>query len=153
MKHMHDIDFTYTIPLDANRYEDGIELRYRFGIENDINAAVIASKLDICPCSVLEMMIALSLRIEDNIMIDLDEGSKSERWFWDMVENLGLLDMTNMYYDPEKVNRIIISLLDRTYSRDGKGGLFTVPNYRYDMRRTEIWYQMMWHLDNIINDN
>ena len=150
---MHDIDFTYTISLDANRYEDGIELRYRFGIENDIDAAVIASKLDICPCSVLEMMIALSLRIEDNIMIDLDEGSKSERWFWDMVENLGLLDMTNMYYDPEKVNRIIISLLDRTYSRDGKGGLFTVPNYRYDMRRTEIWYQMMWHLDNIINDN
>ena len=28
---LHDTDFTYTIALDGNRYDDGIDLRYRFG--------------------------------------------------------------------------------------------------------------------------
>ena len=31
------IQFTYTIPMDGNRYEDGIDLRYKFAYENDIS--------------------------------------------------------------------------------------------------------------------
>ena len=151
LKHLHDTEFTYIIPLDGNRFEDGIELRYRFGLCNDIEPAVIASELDTKPCSVLEMLIALAMRIEENIMIDLDDGSRCERWFWSMIRNLGLDDMTNIRYDSQKVNEIIFAFLERRYARDGRGGLFTVPNYRHDMRQTEIWYQMMWYLDNIIN--
>ena len=30
---LHDTEFAYTIPMDGNRAEDGIELRYRFGRE------------------------------------------------------------------------------------------------------------------------
>ena len=32
---LHDTDFTFTIALDSNRYDDGIDLRYRFGNEQD----------------------------------------------------------------------------------------------------------------------
>ena len=28
---LYDTEFTYTIPMDGNRAEDGIDLRYRFG--------------------------------------------------------------------------------------------------------------------------
>ena len=48
---LHDTEFAYTIPMDGNRAEDGIELRYRFGREQGYRDAVIANCLDIRPCS------------------------------------------------------------------------------------------------------
>ena len=62
LTHLHEVEFTYTLPMDGNRAEDGIDLRYRFGYENDYSEPMIASGLDDRPCSVLEMMIALSMR-------------------------------------------------------------------------------------------
>lgn len=56
---LHDTDFTFTIALDSNRYDDGIDLRYRFGNEQGYRDSMIASYLDNRPCSVLEMIIAL----------------------------------------------------------------------------------------------
>ena len=58
---LHDTEFAYTIPMDGNRAEDGINLRYRFGHEQHYSDAMVASFLDDRPCSVLEMMIALSI--------------------------------------------------------------------------------------------
>lgn len=52
---LHDTEFTYTIPMDGNRAEDGIDLRYRFGRENAYPDAIVASLLDVVPCSILEM--------------------------------------------------------------------------------------------------
>ncbi len=43
---LHDTEFAYTIPMDGNRAEDGIELRYRFGREQGYRDAVIANCLD-----------------------------------------------------------------------------------------------------------
>jgi hypothetical protein len=40
--------------------------------------------------------------------------------------------------------------MDRDYSPNGYGGLFTVESPRQDMRNTEIWYQCMWHLEELI---
>ena len=34
LNHLHRIDFKYSHPMDCNRAEDGIDLRYRFGYEN-----------------------------------------------------------------------------------------------------------------------
>ena len=56
---LHNMDFTYQLTMDSNRFEDGIELRYRFGYENGYDCSVIANYLDDSPCSVLEMLIAL----------------------------------------------------------------------------------------------
>ncbi len=71
---LHDTEFAYTIPMDGNRAEDGIDLRYRFGREQGYRDAVIANCLDIRPCSILEMMIALAIRCEEHIMEDPDIG-------------------------------------------------------------------------------
>ena len=87
---LHDTEFTYTIPMDGNRAEDGIELRYRFGREQGYRDAVIANCLDIRPCSILEMMIALAIRCEEHIMEDPDIGNRTGQWFWSMLVSLGL---------------------------------------------------------------
>lgn len=91
--------FTYTIALDGNRYDDGIDLRYRFGNEQGYRDNMIASYLDNRPCSVLEMIIALAIRLEEHIMDDPDIGNRTGQWFWDMIVSLGLGSMDDSKFD------------------------------------------------------
>lgn len=147
---LHCTEFTYTIGMDGNRAEDGIDLRYRFGYEYRIDNSKIAAFLDDCPCSVLEMLIALSLRCEEHIMDNPESDSGIGQWFWEMIKNLGLYSMNDSHFDTEYVNEVTICFLDRKYKRNGEGGLFTVKKHRNDMRTTDIWYQMMWYLDEVL---
>ena len=101
------------------------------------------------PCSVLEMIIALAIRLEEHIMDDPDIGNRTGQWFWDMIVSLGLGSMDDSKFDKAHAIDVIRRFLDRDYGRDGKGGLFTIEHCRYDMRDIEIWYQANWYLDNI----
>lgn len=152
LRHLHEIEFVYIIGQDGNRYEDGVDLRYRFGYERNLEGAVIVTYLDDKPCSVLEMLIALSLRCEEHIMDNPDIGNRTGQWFWDMIVNLGLEFMTDSKFDIDYVDNIIDRFLNRKYNYDGEGGLVKIPNCRHDMRSTEIWYQMMWYLDEVLKN-
>lgn len=148
LSYLHNTEFIYAMPMDANRYEDGISLRYRFGYENHIEDPVIASCLDNNPCSIFEMMVALSFRCEEHIMYNPSMGLQSGRWFWKMIDNLTLSGMNDSNFDIEYVNGVIWRFLDRKYDPDGKGGLIYIPGTEYDLRSMEIWYQMMRFLSN-----
>lgn len=147
---LHNIEFRYSIPMDANREEDGIDLRYRFITEVGIprNYQEVYGYLD-GPCSVLEMMIALAIRCEESIMDDPDIGDRTSEWFWLMMKNLGLDYMSDRKFDRDVAEEKISIFLDRRYKRNGEGGLFVV-NGRRDLRKVEIWYQMCWYLDTIM---
>ena len=147
---LHNIEFRYSIPMDANREEDGIDLRYRFITEVGIpkNYQEVYGYLD-GPCSVLEMMIALAIRCEESIMDDPDIGDRTSEWFWLMMKNLGLDYMSDRKFDRNVAEEKISIFLDRRYKRNGEGGLFVV-NGRRDLRKVEIWYQMCWYLDTIM---
>ena len=147
---LHNIEFRYSIPMDANREEDGIDLRYRFITEVGIpkNYQEVYGYLD-GPCSVLEMMIALAIRCEESIMDDPDIGDRTSEWFWLMMKNLGLDYMSDRKFDRDIAEEKISIFLDRRYKRNGEGGLFVV-NGRRDLRKVEIWYQMCWYLDTIM---
>ncbi len=150
LRYLHDTDFTYIIPMDGNRAEDGVDLRYRFGYENGYKGAVISRYLDDRPCSVLEMMVALCIRCEEHIMDDPDIGDRTGRWFWGMVRSLCLEEMDDRSFDEGYVHERVSWFLKRRYRKDGKGGLFTVKDAGRDMRSVEIWYQMCWYLDEIL---
>lgn len=144
-KCLHDTEFVWIIPIDSNRAEDGIGLRGRFAHENNI---AHYDKLD-GPCSILEMMVALSIRCED-IMDDTKYGDRTGQWFWRMINSLGLSGMYDGHFDIDYVEDILDRFLDHEYEPDGHGGLFTVKYYDKDMRYVEIWTQMLWFLDDII---
>ena len=93
--HLYDTPFDYSIAMDGNRAEDGVDLRYRFGYEHNIEGSAIASCLDDKECSVLEMMVALSIRCEEHIMDNPDIGDRTGKWFLNMIENLGLKKMSD----------------------------------------------------------
>lgn len=147
LSHLHAITFTYSIPRDINRAEDGIDLRYRFALEHEY------SDTPRClngPCSVLEMMVALSIRCEETIMDDPNIGNRTTQWFWSMVTNLGLGSMTDDRFDIQYVDDVIDRFLKREYEPDGKGGLFRIKRCTYDLRNIEIWRQLCWYLNTIM---
>lgn len=150
LKYLYDKEFTYLIDLDGNRAEDGIDLRYRFGCELGYREPVITNYLDDRPCSVLEMLVALSIRCEEHIMDDPEVGDRTSQWFWNMIENLELETMTDTRFDTNYVEEVINRFLNREYGRNGEGGLVTVRHPRADLRTTDIWYQMMWYLDEVL---
>lgn len=147
---LHSVQFEYSIDMDSNRYYDGEALRYRFGRLKDYPDSAIASYLDIKPCSVLEMMIALSIRCEEHIMEDSEIGDRTGQWFWNMIISLGLGGMTDSKFNERVFTVIIRRFLDRDYEPNGKGGLFTIKDTKQDMRNVEIWYQMCFYLDSIM---
>ena len=148
LSYLHNIDFTYTIEMDGNRADDGIDLRYRFAREKRYDHRIIASCLDVYPCSVLEMMIALAIRGED-IMYDPEFGDRTAHWFWVMMTNLGLDIMDDEHFNERRVKNNIDIFLSRTYTRYGEGALFTIPDCKHDLRRADIWYQMNWYFNTI----
>lgn len=149
LMHLHEITFRYSIPRDQNRAEDGINLRYKFAMLHDcLSIDLILDILD-GPCSVLEMMVALAINCEEDIMDDPNVGNRTGQWFWGMIVSLGLGGMTNTNYDSDYVEDVVAIFLDREYEPDGRGGLFTIQNCDRDLTTVEIWYQMCWYLDSI----
>lgn len=150
LKYLDVVEFTYTIDMDGNREADGIDLRYRFGFENDIPEAEITHELDSDTCSVLEMLVALASRIE-NIMEDSEMGDQTPYWFWSMICSLKLDDEDDRYFNEESARNKINNFLDRNYKPNGEGGLFTLKR-RGDIRGVEIWIQAMWYLDEVMSE-
>lgn len=146
---LHTIEFKYTISRDKNRANDGIDLRYRFSVSNGYTDIDIYKVIDM-PCSVLEMIIALSIRCEENIMDNPVMGDRTKQWFWGMINSLGLGSMYDANFDRVFVSETIERFLNRDYSPDGKGGLFTIKRCKHDLRKVEIWTQLCWYLDSII---
>lgn len=151
LMYLNNVTFYPVLDMDENRVQDGEDLRYRFGYENRHIDPGIGTLLDCRPCSVLEMMVALALRIEESIMADPQMGNRIPHWFFEMLRSLGLDDMTDEMFDRRRVTNIIRNFLERKYAADGKGGLFTIPDSVRDMRNAEIWYQANWYLDSILH--
>lgn len=143
---LHNTEFRYSIKLDSNRYNDGVNLRYKYSC--DIHDRHVTDYLN-DPCSVLEMMIALAIKCERDITGDTHYGDRSSQWFWNMIVSLGLGGMYDDVFNKRKANDILTRFLDREYEPNGKGGLFTIRNCDVDVRDIEIWHQMCWYLDSI----
>lgn len=148
LSQLHDTDFRWAIPKDKNRAGDGTELRRRYSMEMGFDPDYFDDYLD-GPCSIFEMMVALAIRCEETIMDDPSKGDRTSQWFWEMLTSLGLGSMDNSRYDPEYVDDVTERFLSRDYEPNGRGGLFTIRNCKFDLRETEIWIQLLWYLDTI----
>lgn len=139
---LHNTTFRYSIPKDENRADDGLNLRFRFMDDADLYLTE--------PCSVLEMMVALTIRCEESIMDDPKIGDRTRQWFWGMIRSLELNEMTDSKFDRKYVDYVLDRFMEREYAPDGRGGLFTIRNCDRDLRDVEIWYQLCWYLDSIV---
>ena len=142
LKALYKKEFYWTNDMDENRSDEGKELRELFsddagfcGIPDEING----------PCTVLEMMIGLARRWNDEVSLNENEDNSSE-YFWVMIKNLGLEGCTDDCFDPEMVRERLDILLDRDYKDDGKGSLFPLTKSKESQKDIEIWYQLQNYL-------
>lgn len=150
LMYLHDTEFVYEVPRDRNRAADGEALRYRFALmqpHEDLQGFVMDC-LD-APCSVLELMIGLALRCEEQVMDNPKYGDRSAQWFWNMIVNMGLGGMTDAKFNKAAVEIAVNTMMYRAYDQDGRGGLFTVEDAERDMRGVELWVQMLWYTNTI----
>lgn len=72
LMYLHNRTYVWACEMDQCRAEDGVNLRYRFARECDIPYGKIDAEFHGVPCSMLEMMVALAVRIEEHIMEDTE---------------------------------------------------------------------------------
>lgn len=165
LERLHSVEFRYSIANDDNRAIDGIALRDKYAYDMQIEDYTALSG----PCSFLEMLIALALRCENDIMGLTDSEDRTPLWFWSMITNCGLINYDNSEYDERAVEVIFDRILDRKYTKNGTGGLFRTRNLKAitdfglepDFRKIELWYQLSFWLqenfyfldDDSINEN
>ena len=153
IRYLHGVEFTYSVPFDENRYEDGLSLRSRFAYELGYSNDHITNTMGDDPCSVLEMMIALALRCEEHIMDDIEYGDRTSQWFWTMIDNAGFGSLTDLNFNSREAEHIINRVLNRKYGPCGEGGFFYIKNNcNVDLREVELWYQLNWYLDSYFEE-
>lgn len=153
VEQFHNTEFVQFVPNDDNRLADGLDLRNSFvdhigGVSDDDLRRLWDS-----PCSFLEMLIALAIRIAYQVeLVDEFDGGVGE-WFWTMVRNLdldGYNDEAYMSSHPGSyIETVLTTVIHRRYESNGNGGLFPLRNPLDDQRDVELWYQMsIWLMEN-----
>ena len=142
---LHDIEYRYYIEYDENRAADGEELRWRYVCDGGDRAILKWNE----PCTVLEMLIGLAYQME-GIMENPDVDYGVGYWFWMMIFNLNLDQMSDSRFNRCDVYEKVSIFMDREYAPDGDGNIIYIQDCREDLRNVEIWCQMCWYLDSIL---
>ena len=149
LRYLYSVDYFYTNNMDSSREEDGLGLRHNFACERGISFLACDDFMEGKNCSVLEMLIALSIRAAEKVFNDpKDPEPLTGRFFWDMIRTIGL-DSMIQNFDAKETDEKVMRFMQRNYNHDGIGGLFYIPNCSFDMRNENIWFQLTWYLDYI----
>lgn len=140
---LNNLEFYWSIDRDDNRAGDGMELREDYNIPHDITFGERDLRIYFMehPCSVLEMLIGLAIRVDEEYLGDPSDPHP-EYFFWEMIKNLGLNEYTDRKFDVGSVKRRVSMWLDRRFTKNGLGSPFPVYNDDRDQRDLEIWDQM-----------
>ncbi len=152
MRYLYQTPFVVVVDMDDNRYADGLELRSTFADEYGYSDEDIKHAMGDDPCNILEVMLALAIRCENNIMEDTSVGDRTDKWFWMMIDNSYLGTLTDDAFDAKKADAIIHRIIYRTYEPNGLGGLFRLKYPPEDLRTVELWYQLNWYLTEYIEE-
>jgi hypothetical protein len=142
---MFEKEFEWFVPNDENRLQDGLDLRAEFCHANHIRAG---SLRNLGPARFIEVLIGLSRRME------FAAGGSAQGWAWQFVENLELTRMTDPLSrrNQRKVDDILDTVIQRTYTPDGVGGFFPLAWPDEDQTQKEIWYQMAAYINELNPD-
>lgn len=142
LKQLFANEFVWRVRGDNDRVEDGKELRQRF-LEEYPNVEPTQEWLT-QGCSFLEMLIALSGRLAFQT-----EGISPTEWFWHMLGNVNLV-ITDRVYESDRMemfaSQVLSMINNRTYDKNGRGGLFPLRESGVDQATVGLWYQMNYYL-------
>lgn len=136
---------------DEPRLEDGKQLRMNFIDETGMPVQSYDDMLD--PgfgfCTVLELLVALSMRMDDIMRDPLDPCSSVPSWFWGMVSTMVGQPFYPCSYWTSSVDastaavvaETSMKFLGRQYDPTGHNGNIFVDMSGVDLRAIDIWAQ------------
>ncbi len=128
-------EFSWRLPLDENRAFDGLKLR------NDYNKP-LSKEITELGCSIFEMLVGLSVRVERDIT-GTPGDEHPEKWFWQMLENLGISDQNDDDFDMNYVSKKLINWMFGS----GKDSIFKFNSNDINYKNMQIWDQMTAYLN------
>lgn len=150
--YLFDTPFVSFLKNDENRAQDGLALRYQF-LEKLRDEADEADadyfehwRSEEKDCSMLEMLIAFGIRIENYWTARPGRRFQPETWVIEMLKNCGLLDLDWEDCTDEEADDVLNPVLLRKYRYDGRGGFWPNPGTKKDQRTTDLWYQAAEYL-------
>lgn len=141
--------FVWFVENDSARCDDGTKIREQFAMADE-NYKMI--QMDMASdCNLLEVIIGLAYRMA-SMTAEIGQEECMTRWFWEMLDNVGLEQFSDDYYLEEggddEVSFIIEVLLNRDYEENGVGSLFPLRDSKdADLTKVELWYQMSAYLN------
>lgn len=142
MDFLGDIDFIWDqkrFPFDRNRAVDGMDLRKEYediyGCYDDLDGS----------CSVLEVLIAFAIRIEEEYIGNPNDPNPSHI-FLEMLDNLGLLKQKNSVFDEKNVSNILNHWMYRTCEKRREFTIFPLKRLKVDQLDRDLWDQMQAYL-------
>lgn len=141
------------IGLDENWIANGLFLRGYYERQTGHDLGIFKDY----SCTVMEVLIAISMRIEEYI------GYESvNETLWELLKNLGLdkfgdkknklssekdekndgFDTFETNFDKKRVLVILQTWMKRRYESNGKGGLFPLKSTKRDQKQVEMWSQL-----------
>jgi hypothetical protein len=140
LRELFNIEFYSFIKYDEDRGMDGLVFR-----EDWANEVGYQGSLDFGAANVLEVLLGIANRIEFQLFWThyIDEWD-DVRIFWDMIDNLGLIDMygTLSRYTFDEINENVTHFMNKEYFRHKKGNIFVLQDDPRDLRKLNIWTQM-----------
>ena len=145
--------------MDENRMYDGLAMRrefrcwstgkrFNFGpYQEDLS---LYSKLEGNACTLLEFFTGFAHRIDRDMLCMDDQGEDGAKvWLKIIFENLGLwrFDGELMDKDKDAIDGYLSCWVNLDYDYNGDGGLFPLVRAPGDMRKTDMWVQASWWID------
>lgn len=138
--------YTWILPMDSNRAQDGKEVRERF--YNSISYLEYPKWVKDEPCSFLEFLAAITFRM--NYICSGYNEDKTKEIFWLLLSNLGINELSDANWERMDGSRMVAEAVERVCKRkidiNGEGGLFPLQAPKQNQREVEVWYQMQAYI-------
>lgn len=150
-------DYYYSpdIPIDGCRGNDGLDLRRHY-IEHTGLSGVHKLYFYERPCSVLEWLLAMARRCEDQVMFNAYEGDRTMLWFWSMIDNMGLSkydDSVWTFQIRAMISAKLDDILARRFPEDGAGSPFPLKETNVNIQKCDWWKALnLWLNENFSDE-
>ena len=141
---LSDIEYVWIHPMDENRAMDGLELRSDFEYET---GEYLDKSSGLLPkCTFFEMLAALSIKCENQLMRNLSIGDRTSKWFFEFLDNLGVEnDISDLEID---------KIVEDFMVGKGKNTMFPLKKRGINQKNEQIWKQMGAYLnENYLNED
>lgn len=149
MNLLYDTPFYYSIYLDRNRVSDALTLQKDYIFEKNLDPNIDYQLHTEEEISILEVFVAMAIKVEVNMMQDEEFGDRTAAWFWMMIENLEICQR-NSNFNEDYIRWVIHRFMNREYEPDGTGSIVRLVNNGTDVREEQLWHQFCLYLSELM---